>query len=100
MAAPTFQEMILALQQYWAARDCVLMQPYHTEVGAGTVHPATVLGCLGPQRWRTAYGAPTIRPKDGRYGENPSRFQHYLHYQVILKPAPGAVRHQCLGSLE
>src|SRR3954452_4628754 len=98
MAAPTFQEMILALQQYWAARDCVLMQPYHTEVGAGTFHPATVLRCLGPKPWRTAYVAPTIRPKDGRYGENPSRFQHYFQYQVILKPAPEDVLAQYLGS--
>jgi glycyl-tRNA synthetase alpha chain len=100
MAAPTFQEMILALQQYWAERECVLMQPYHTEVGAGTVHPATVLRCLGPKPWRTAYVAPSIRPKDGRYGENPSRFQHYFQYQVILKPAPEDVLDQYLGSLE
>jgi glycyl-tRNA synthetase alpha chain len=100
MAAPTFQEMILALQQYWAERECVLMQPYHTEVGAGTFHPATVLRCLGPKPWRTAYVAPSIRPKDGRYGENPSRFQHYFQYQVILKPAPEDVLDQYLGSLE
>jgi tetrameric-type glycyl-tRNA synthetase alpha subunit len=76
------------------------MQPYHTEVGAGTFHPATVLRCLGPKPWRTAYVAPTIRPKDGRYGENPSRFQHYFQYQVILKPAPEDVLDQYLGSLE
>ncbi len=100
MAAPTFQEIIATLQQYWADRDCVVMQPYHTEVGAGTFHPATVLRCLGPDPWRTAYVAPSIRPKDGRYGENPFRFQHYYQYQVILKPAPDDVLEQYLGSLE
>jgi glycyl-tRNA synthetase alpha chain len=76
------------------------MQPYHTEVGAGTFHPATVLRCLGPKPWRTAYVAPSIRPKDGRYGENPSRFQHFFQYQVILKPSPEDVLDQYFGSLE
>jgi glycyl-tRNA synthetase alpha chain len=84
----TYQEMIAALERYWADQGCVLMQPYHTEVGAGTFNPATFLRCLGPEPWKTAYVEPSIRPTDGRYGENPFRFQHYFQYQVILKPAP------------
>jgi len=88
VAAPTYQETIMGLERYWAARGCVLLQPYHTEVGAGTFNPATFLRCLGPEPWRTAYVEPSIRPSDGRYGENPYRFQHYFQYQVILKPAP------------
>jgi glycyl-tRNA synthetase alpha chain len=83
-----YQEMLAALQGYWAAQGCVIMQPYHTELGAGTANPATFLRCLGPQPWKTAYVEPCIRPTDGRYGENPYRFQHYFQYQVILKPAP------------
>jgi glycyl-tRNA synthetase alpha chain len=83
-----YQEMLAALQGYWADQGCVVMQPYHTELGAGTANPATFLRCLGPQPWRTAYVEPCIRPTDGRYGENPYRFQHYFQYQVILKPAP------------
>ncbi|MGH3104721.1 MAG: glycine--tRNA ligase subunit alpha [Gaiellaceae bacterium] len=83
-----YQQMIAALEAFWAERDCVVMQPYHTEVGAGTFNPATFLRCLGPRPWRTAYVEPSIRPGDGRYGENPYRFQHYFQYQVILKPAP------------
>jgi glycyl-tRNA synthetase alpha chain len=83
-----YQEMLAALQGYWADHGCVIMQPYHTELGAGTANPATFLRCLGPQPWRTAYVEPSIRPTDGRYGENPYRFQHYFQYQVILKPAP------------
>jgi tetrameric-type glycyl-tRNA synthetase alpha subunit len=98
--APTFQEMISTLERYWASRGCVVMQPYHTEVGAGTFNPATFLRCLGPRPWRTAYVEPSIRPTDGRYGENPFRFQHYFQYQVILKPAPDDVIDQYLGSLE
>jgi glycyl-tRNA synthetase alpha chain len=88
VSAPNFQEMIASLERYWADQGCVLMQPYHTEVGAGTFNPATFLRCLGPEPWRTAYVEPCLRPSDGRYGENPFRFQHYLQYQVILKPAP------------
>jgi glycyl-tRNA synthetase alpha chain len=83
-----YQEMLAALQGYWADQGCVVMQPYHTELGAGTANPATFLRCLGPHPWKTAYVEPCIRPTDGRYGENPYRFQHYFQYQVILKPAP------------
>jgi glycyl-tRNA synthetase alpha chain len=86
--ALNYQEMLAALQGYWAGRGCVIMQPYHTELGAGTANPATFLRCLGPEPWRAAYVEPCIRPTDGRYGENPYRFQHYFQYQVILKPAP------------
>jgi glycyl-tRNA synthetase alpha chain len=83
-----YQEMLAALQGYWADQGCAIMQPYHTELGAGTANPATFLRCLGPHPWKTAYVEPCIRPTDGRYGENPYRFQHYFQYQVILKPAP------------
>jgi glycyl-tRNA synthetase alpha chain len=88
MSVPTYQETIASLERYWAGQGCVIMQPYHTELGAGTFNPATFLRCLGPEPWRTAYVEPSIRPTDGRYGENPFRFQHYFQYQVILKPAP------------
>jgi glycyl-tRNA synthetase alpha chain len=100
MAALTFQDMIAQLQAYWAGRGCVVMQPYHTEVGAGTFNPATVLRCLGPRPWRTFYVEPSIRPKDGRYAENPFRLQHYYQAQVVLKPAPEDVLKQYFGSLE
>jgi glycyl-tRNA synthetase alpha chain len=95
-----YQQMIAALQAYWAERDCVVMQPYHTELGAGTFNPATFLRCLGPEPWRTVYVEPVIRPTDGRYGENPYRFQHYFQLQVILKPAPDDILDQYFGSLE
>jgi glycyl-tRNA synthetase alpha chain len=95
-----YQEMIAALERYWAARGCVIMQPYHTEVGAGTFNPATVLRCLGPKPWRTAYVEPSIRPADGRYGENPFRFQQFFQYQVILKPSPDDVLDLYFRSLE
>ena len=95
-----FQSMIARLQGYWAEQGCVVMQPYHTEVGAGTFNPATVLRCLGPKPWRTFYVEPSIRPADGRYGENPYRFQHYFQGQVILKPAPDDVLDRYFGSLE
>jgi len=95
-----YQDMIRALQAYWADRGCVVMQPYHTEVGAGTFNPATFLRCLGPEPWRTVYVEPCIRPSDGRYGENPYRFQHYFQLQVILKPAPEDILDQYFGSLE
>jgi glycyl-tRNA synthetase alpha chain len=95
-----FQQMIARLQAYWAEQGCVVMQPYHTEVGAGTFNPATVLRCLGPRPWRTFYVEPSIRPSDGRYGQNPYRFQHYFQGQVILKPAPEDVLDRYFGSLE
>jgi glycyl-tRNA synthetase alpha chain len=88
MSAPTYQETIASLERYWADYGCVLMQPYHTELGAGTFNPATFLRCLGPEPWKTAYVEPSIRPTDGRYGENPFRFQQFFQYQVVLKPAP------------
>jgi glycyl-tRNA synthetase alpha chain len=100
MGAPTYQEMIAGLERYWADYGCVLMQPYHTEVGAGTFNPATFLRCLGPKPWKTAYVEPSIRPTDGRYAENPFRFQHYFQYQVVLKPAPEDVLDLYFGSLE
>jgi glycyl-tRNA synthetase alpha chain len=95
-----YQDMIATLQAYWADRNCVVMQPYHTEVGAGTFNPATFLRCLGPDPWRTVYVEPCLRPSDGRYGENPYRFQHYYQLQVILKPAPEDILEQYFASLE
>ena len=92
--------MIRALEGFWADEGCVLMQPYHTELAAGTMNPATFLRCLGPRPWKTAYVEPVIRPLDGRYGENPYRFQHYFQYQVILKPAPEDVLDRYFASLE
>ena len=95
-----FQDMILALDAYWAAEGCVLQQPYDMEVGAGTFHPATFLRAIGPEPWRAAYVQPSRRPADGRYGENPNRLQHYYQYQVVLKPSPLDVQDRYLGSLE
>jgi glycyl-tRNA synthetase alpha chain len=100
MSAPNFQDMIALLERYWAEDGCVVMQPYHTEVGAGTFNPATFLQCLGPHPWKAAYVEPSIRPTDGRYGENPFRFQHYYQYQVVLKPAPEDVLDRYFASLE
>jgi glycyl-tRNA synthetase alpha chain len=100
MSALNFQETIAGLERYWADEGCVVMQPYHTEVGAGTFNPATFLRCLGPDPWKAAYVEPSIRPTDGRYGENPFRFQHYYQYQVILKPAPEDVLDRYFRSLE
>ncbi len=100
MAVPTFQETIRALEGYWADYGCVLMQPYHTELAAGTMNPATFLRSLGQRPWKTAYVEPVIRPLDGRYGENPYRFQHYFQYQVVIKPAPSDVLDLYFGSLE
>jgi tetrameric-type glycyl-tRNA synthetase alpha subunit len=100
MAARNYQEMIRALEGYWADYGCVLMQPYHTELAAGTMNPATFLRCLGPKPWQTAYVEPVIRPTDGRYGENPFRFQHYFQYQVIVKPAPENILDLYFESLE
>jgi glycyl-tRNA synthetase alpha chain len=92
--------MILALERYWADHGCVLMQPYHTEVAAGTMSPHTFLRCLGPKPWNVAYIEPSIRPLDGRYGENPFRFQQFFQYQVVLKPAPENVLDLYWASLE
>jgi len=100
LAAPNFQQTIVALERYWADYGCVLMQPYHTELAAGTMNPATFIRCLGPKPWETAYVEPVIRPLDGRYGENPYRFQHYFQYQVVLKPAPENVLDLYFASLE
>jgi len=95
----SFQDLILMLQHYWAAQDCVLLQPYDMEVGAGTFHPATTLRALGPRPWKAAYVQPSRRPTDGRYGENPNRLQHYYQFQVILKPSPPDIQDLYLKSL-
>jgi glycyl-tRNA synthetase alpha chain len=100
LAGPTYQDTIRALEGYWADYGCVLMQPYHTEVAAGTMNPATFLRSLGPKPWKTGYVEPVIRPLDGRYGENPYRFQHYFQYQVVIKPAPENVLDLYFASLE
>jgi len=97
--APSFQDLILALQRFWADQGCVILQPYDTEVGAGTFHPATTLRALGPRPWKAAYVQPCRRPTDGRYGENPNRLQHYYQFQVILKPSPDNIQDLYLQSL-
>jgi glycyl-tRNA synthetase alpha chain len=94
-----FQDIILTLQRYWAAQGCVILQPYDMEVGAGTFHPATTLRALGPKPWNCAYVQPSRRPKDGRYGENPNRLQHYYQFQVVLKPSPDNIQQLYLDSL-
>jgi len=96
----TFQELILALQQYWADKGCVVLQPLDLEVGAGTFHPATFLRAIGPESWNTAYVQPCRRPSDGRYGENPNRLQHYYQFQVVLKPSPSDIQSLYLDSLK
>nr|WP_316641207.1 glycine--tRNA ligase subunit alpha [uncultured Roseateles sp.] len=96
----TFQQIILKLQDYWDQQGCALLQPYDMEVGAGTSHTATFLRAIGPEPWKAAYVQPSRRPKDGRYGENPNRLQHYYQYQVVLKPAPANILELYLGSLE
>ena len=96
----TFQQIILKLQSYWDAQGCALLQPYDMEVGAGTSHTATFLRALGPEPWKAAYVQPSRRPKDGRYGDNPNRLQHYYQYQVMLKPAPADILELYLGSLQ
>src|SRR6478672_4234400 len=96
----SFQGLILALQQYWANWGCVILQPYDMEVGAGTFHPATTLRALGPKPWNACYVQPSRRPKDGRYGENPNRLQHYYQFQVIMKPSPADILDLYLKSLE
>jgi glycyl-tRNA synthetase alpha chain len=95
----SFQSLILRLQTFWAAQGCVILQPYDTNVGAGTFHPATTLRALGPGYWRAAYVQPSRRPTDGRYGENPNRLQHYYQFQVILKPSPADSQQLYLDSL-
>jgi glycyl-tRNA synthetase alpha chain len=95
----SFQDMILSLQSYWAAHGCVLLQPYDLEVGAGTSHTATFLRAIGPEPWRAAYVQPSRRPKDGRYGDNPNRLQHYYQFQVVLKPSPLEIQDLYLESL-
>ncbi len=96
----SFQDLIMTLQQFWAAQGCVILQPYDMEVGAGTFHPATVLRALGPRPWNAAFVQPSRRPKDGRYGENPNRLQHYYQFQVIMKPSPPDIQNLYLQSLE
>ena len=95
----SFQDLILTLQHFWARQGCVILQPYDMEVGAGTFHPATTLRSLGPNSWNAAYVQPSRRPKDGRYGENPNRLQHYYQFQVILKPSPEDIQDLYLHSL-
>jgi glycyl-tRNA synthetase alpha chain len=96
----SFQALILTLHNYWSEHGCVILQPHDIEVGAGTLHPATVLRALGPKPWSAAYVQPSRRPSDGRYGDNPNRLQHYYQYQVILKPNPSNMQDLYLGSLE
>ena len=96
---PSFQSIILSLQTFWANQGCVILQPYDMEVGAGTFHPATTLRALGPNSWKAAFVQPSRRPKDGRYGENPNRLQHYYQFQVILKPSPHNAQDLYLDSL-
>ena len=95
----TFQELIARLQEYWAKKGCVIMQPLDMEVGAGTFHPSTFLRAIGPENWNSAYVQPSRRPTDGRYGENPNRLQHYYQFQVVMKPSPKDFQELYLGSL-
>ena len=96
----TFQQIIFKLQTYWANQGCAVIQPFDIEVGAGTSHPSTCLRALGPEPWNVAYVQPSRRPKDGRYGDNPNRLQHYYQFQVALKPAPDNIQDLYLGSLQ
>src|SRR5690606_7231322 len=98
--ALSFQDLILKLHQFWSEQGCVILQPYDMEVGAATFHPATYRRALGPKPWKAAYVQPPRRPKDGRYGENPTRLQHYYQYQVILKPSPDNIQQLYLDSLK
>jgi len=95
----TFQQLIQRLEEFWGSRGCVLLQPYDMEVGAGTFHTATFLRAIGPEPWNAAYVQPSRRPKDGRYGENPNRLQHYYQYQVVLKPSPADIQDRYIDSL-
>lgn len=99
-SSPSFQQMILNLQQFWASWGCVILQPYDLEMGAGTFHPSTTLRALGPDSWNAAFVQPSRRPSDGRYGKNPNRLQHYYQFQVILKPAPVDSQQLYLDSLK
>ena len=96
----TFQQLILRLNEFWDRRGCVLLQPYDMEMGAGTFHTATFLRAIGPEPWNAAYVQPSRRPKDGRYGDNPNRLQHYYQYQVALKPSPADIQDVYLESLK
>src|SRR5690606_9828073 len=96
---PSFQDILMRLQGYWAGRGCAVLQPYDMEVGAGTFHPATTLRALGTRPWSAAYVQPSRRPTDGRYGDSPNRWQHYYQYQVIIKPSPADIQDIYLGSL-
>jgi glycyl-tRNA synthetase alpha chain len=96
----SFQQLILRLNQFWDRQRCVLLQPYDMEMGAGTFHTATFLRAIGPEPWNAAYVQPSRRPKDGRYGDNPNRLQHYYQYQVVLKPSPDDIQERYLESLE
>jgi len=102
LSAPpdTFQDLIAILQNYWAGKGCVIMQPLDMEVGAGTFHPATFLRSIGPEVWNSAYVQPSRRPTDGRYGENPNRLQHYYQFQVVMKPSPKDFQELYLDSLQ
>jgi len=95
-----FQDIILKLSQYWSEYGCVILQPYDMEMGAGTFHPSTFFGALGPKPTKVAYPQGCRRPKDGRYGENPNRLQHYYQYQVIIKPSPDDIQNLYLESLK
>ena len=95
----TFQDVILRLQEFWNRQGCVLLQPYDIEVGAGTFHTATFLRAIGPEPWNASYVQPSRCPKDGRYGENPNRLQHYYQYQVVLKPSPANIMDLYIDSL-
>ena len=95
----SFQDLLLALQKFWASQGCVLVQPYDSEMGAATFHPATLLRALGPEPWNCAFVQPCRRPTDGRYGENPNRLQHYYQFQVLLKPSPADIQERYLQSL-
>ncbi len=96
----TFQGLILALQDFWAQKGCVILQPYDMEMGAGTFHPSTFLRAIGPEPWASAYVQPSRRPTDGRYGENPNRLQHYYQFQVVIKPSPLDIQNLYLESLQ
>jgi glycyl-tRNA synthetase alpha chain len=99
VTAPTFQQLISRLNEFWGRQGCALLQPYDMEVGAGTFHTATFLRAIGPEPWNAAYVQPSRRPKDGRYGENPNRLQHYYQYQVVMKPSPPDIQERYLASL-
>ena len=96
----TFQKLVFSLQDYWAREGCIIMQPFDLEMGAGTFHPATFLRAIGPEKWSAAYVQPCRRPTDGRYGQNPNRYQYYYQFQVVMKPSPKRFQELYLKSLE